>query len=119
MNKNNMSFTKEHTQIAKGIAILFMVYHHLFVIPERLNNEYINLLDINGVNFQSIIANFCKICVCIYIFLSGYGFFLSLKNTNSILQMYKKSRGSCTKVHEQLLDYCFNRIIGWYYNRKN
>lgn len=90
MNKNNMSFTKEHTQIAKGIAILFMVYHHLFVIPERLNNEYINLLDINGVNFQSIIANFCKICVCIYIFLSGYGFFLSLKNTNSILQMYKK-----------------------------
>ena len=41
-------FTKKHTQIAKGIAILLMVYHHLYVIPERLNYDYYALPNIFG-----------------------------------------------------------------------
>lgn len=84
------NFTKQHTKIAKGIAILFMVYHHLFVIPEQLNNAYIAVPNLFGYDIQLKIAVFCKICVAIYCFLSGLGIYHSLKNTTSLLEMYKK-----------------------------
>lgn len=42
------SFTKEHTAVAKGIAILVMFYHHLFVIEERIHCDYIPLLKFAG-----------------------------------------------------------------------
>lgn len=87
---NQYGFTKEHTKIAKGIAILFMVYHHLFVIPERLNNNYISVINLLGYNFQSILANFAKICVCIFVFCSGIGLYYSLIELNSLRDMYKK-----------------------------
>ena len=45
------TFTKKHTDIAKGIAILLMVYHHLFVIPERIGGNYVSLLRFGGFGF--------------------------------------------------------------------
>lgn len=86
-----VGFTKEHTKIAKGIAILLMVYHHLFVIPERLNNNYVSVINLLGFNFQSILANFAKICVCIFCFCSGIGMYYSLIKSNTLRDMYKKS----------------------------
>ena len=83
-------FTVFHTSIAKGIAILLMVYHHLFVIPERLNNNYISCINLLGCDFQSIIANFAKICVCIFVFCSGVGLYYSLIKLNTLRSMYKK-----------------------------
>lgn len=90
IDKQNVSFTIKHTQIAKGIAILLMVYHHLFVIPERLNCAYFALPNVFGYDVQSVIANFSKICVCIFVFLSGIGLFYSLSREKSIFAMYKK-----------------------------
>lgn len=90
MNNNQYGFTKEHTKIAKGIAILFMVYHHLFVIPERLNNDYVSVINLLGYNFQSVLANFAKICVCIFVFCSGIGLYYSLIKISSLRDMYKK-----------------------------
>ena len=39
------NFTIKHTQIAKGIAILLMLYHHLFVMPDRIRSEYFSVLN--------------------------------------------------------------------------
>ena len=78
------TFTKEHTQIAKGVAILMMLYHHLYIIPERINNNFFSLIDQVIPNAQSTIAVFCKLCVCIYVFLSGYGLYHSLKKQKSL-----------------------------------
>ena len=72
------SFTKEFTQIVRGAAILLMVYHHLFVIPERINNDYINLLLFGSFDLQSYLACYAKICVGIYCFLSGLGIYYTL-----------------------------------------
>lgn len=90
LDKSTGSFTKQNTQIAKGIAILLMVYHHLFVIPERLNFSYFAIPNVFGFEIQSVIANFCKICVCIFAFLSGIGLYYSLSKEKSIFDMYKK-----------------------------
>ena len=87
---NDHSFTVKHTQMAKGIAILLMVYHHLFVEPARLNNCYISVINLIGFDLQSIIANFAKICVGIFLFLSGLGLYFTLIRLNSLSQMYKK-----------------------------
>ncbi len=91
MTNSVNSFSKQHTKIAKGIAALLMMYHHLFVIPERLNNNYISVLNINGFNFEHLLAVFAKICVGIFLFLSGIGLFYSFKSENSILKMHGKA----------------------------
>ncbi len=86
----NMGFTLVHTQIAKGTAILLMVYHHLFVFPDRLGYNYTSVINLCGFNLQSILANFAKICVGIFLFCSGIGLYYSLKNLSSLKEMYKK-----------------------------
>lgn len=55
--------TKQQTKMLYGIAILFMLYHHLFCIPERLNCEYYSVL----ANYERPVAWFCKICVVRYV----------------------------------------------------
>ncbi len=84
------NFTLEHTKIAKGIAILLMVYVHLFAIPERMDNDYYLVLNIFGTGVQQHIAIFTRVCVCIYVFLSGLGLYYSLIKFDSIISMYKK-----------------------------
>ena len=95
------TFTKRHTQIAKGVAILLMLYHHLFVIPERISVEHFSLLDAVLPNAQITIATFCKLCVCIYIFLSGFGLYHQYKS-KSLFAMYKIAliRGNVIKLRE-------------------
>lgn len=88
--ETNNNFTKQHTLIAKGIAILLMVYHHLFVLPERLGSQYFSVINFFGYDLQSLFANFGKICVCIFVFLSGIGIYHSLSKETCILAMYKK-----------------------------
>lgn len=70
--KNQTFFTKRHTNIIKGIAILAMLFHHL-----GLNKE-LNLFDSGGI--LKIIATQCKVCVSIFLILSGYGLNTSLNN---------------------------------------
>lgn len=81
-----LNFTKEHTKIAKGVAILLMLTHHLFAFPDRIHIEasYLSILSISGNNVEFILGVFGKICVSIYIFLSGYGIYMSSAKKESI-----------------------------------
>lgn len=85
------TFTKKHTEIAKGIAILLMVYHHLFVIPERIGGNYVSLLRFGSFDLENKIAVFAKLCVAIFLFLSGIGLYCSLEKETSLLAMYRKT----------------------------
>lgn len=77
-----LRFTKEHTQIAKGIAILLMLAHHLFAFPDRIHVDlgYISILSIRGHNIEYLIGIFGKLCVSMYLFLSGYGIYIIIQN---------------------------------------
>lgn len=76
-----MTFTKDDTKVVKAIAVMLMLYHHLFGFPERIYNNYINLIPtINNHNISFLIASFGKICVTIFIFLAGYSSYISMKN---------------------------------------
>nr|WP_281423373.1 acyltransferase [Novosphingobium profundi] len=57
----------------KGIAILLMLAHHLFALPTliRAPNHYVPLVP--GLPLEYELARLGKICVPIFLFLSGYG----------------------------------------------
>ena len=60
-------FTKKDTSVVKGIAVLMLICHHLgmgILVPP---------LDWRNDSLYTIIATLSKVCVAIFIFLSGYG----------------------------------------------
>lgn len=76
-SNNTMAFDKRQTNIAKGIAVLFMLYHHLFFDTPEKYKLFTSLWIFHSVPIECIIARFCKVCVAIFVFLSGYGLFKS------------------------------------------
>jgi hypothetical protein len=67
-------FSKGNCDILKGVAILLMYFHHLFAFPDRIiyPNHYIPISGLYDIEY--FIAEFSKICVPIFLFLSGIGF---------------------------------------------
>ncbi|MDK2809175.1 MAG: hypothetical protein PWP24_1912, partial [Clostridiales bacterium] len=78
-------FTKKDSQIAKGIAILLMVYHHLFAY-KRLPQTYVSVIPFISRTDLASIAAFGSICIAIFMLLTGYGLFYSNQTQHS----YKK-----------------------------
>lgn len=68
-------FVKTESQQLKGIAILIMVFLHLFNSDAKLamcDSE----ITFMGVPILTRIARFTTICVPFYLFLSGYGLYI-------------------------------------------
>lgn len=83
-----MEFTKQNTNIAKGVAIFFMFAHHLYSFDDRLlnGNTYIPLIPF--FNAEAYIGRFGNICVSMFLFLSGYGMFLGYLRSEKTLLNY-------------------------------
>ena len=45
-----MKFTKENTLQLKGIAVIFLLYHHLFNSPSMYQNFEVSFFTINKRN---------------------------------------------------------------------
>lgn len=67
--------SKRDTQILKGIGIMLMLIHHLFSSPASI--ELYDDIAINGVGLVNQIGVFSKLCVSIFVFISGYGLAIS------------------------------------------
>lgn len=70
-------FTKRHTNIAKGVGILMMLWHHLFFDDPAYYGLFKSLNYINGTPVECHLASICKVCVAVFLFLSGYGSYKS------------------------------------------
>lgn len=62
-------FDKRQTNIAKGVAVLLLLWHHLFLESPQ---PFISLWS-KSVPIEYTLALFCKICVAIFLFVSGLG----------------------------------------------
>lgn len=91
------TFSKRNTQMTKGIAIILMMMVHC-LLPERYDLDEIIRGSVS-VGFLTKIANFSKICVGMFAFLSAYGITLSLKG-----RLREKTFGK-----KELMQYIFNR----------
>ncbi len=63
--------TKKQSAILQGIAVWMLVYHHMYSYTET----YSSLLPFMQVAVVQRIGWFCKICVGIFAFVSGYGMY--------------------------------------------
>lgn len=66
--------TKKQSAILQGIAIWMMVYHHLYSFAV----EYDSVFPFFHAKDAARIAWFCKLCVGIFAFVSGYGMYYVL-----------------------------------------
>lgn len=88
--------TSRDSNLIKGMAIIMMVYHHFFGWPNRiLISNAFNVIQIYNVNVVTFLAQVCKLCVCVFAFLSGYGMFFS----------YEKFRGG------DAVRYCLLKVL--------
>lgn len=68
--------TKQESLVLKGLAILFMLYYHLFSSESCVSNDCLNFITIDGVPFAYILSKATN-PVGLYLIISGYGLFLS------------------------------------------
>lgn len=81
-------FTKSDTAIAKLIAILIMILHHLFGFTNRIlpQHMYQSLHMYEGQPIEAVLCASFKICVALFLFLSGYGTYISVRKKKNISQ---------------------------------
>ena len=88
-----MKFTKEHTMQMKGIAIIILLFHHCFLNAQRWATvPYEKLATTKGWGYYTIsfapfsshtiqyLASFSKICVAMFVFMTGYGMWVSYES---------------------------------------
>ena len=91
-----MKFTKEHTMQMKGIAIIILLFHHCFLNAQRWATvPYEKLATTKGWGYYPIsfapfsshtiqyLASFSKICVAMFVFMTGYGMWVSYETFTS------------------------------------
>ena len=80
------------TNALKGIALLLLLFHHLFYKRTGLYDDFQIYNDLYVVNE---IGQFSKLCVAIFVFLSGYGLTIQAnKKANFQLSLFYKKRFS-------------------------
>lgn len=93
-----MKFGKLDTNIAKSIAIIMMYIHHLFFGTETYMGYTFSFAPF-GETRTIAIAQSCKVCVSIFVFLTAYGITISF--------MGKEEKNSEVPLKEFLVeDFC-------------
>ena len=75
--------TKDETTILKGVAILGMIFMHLFNNVGRMEAHGVQDIMIGGAPLSYQISQLC-LCVPMYLFLSGYGLYISWQNNKTM-----------------------------------
>lgn len=65
-------FSLRETNISKGVACILLLFHHLFYHSSRYDMYY-HILGIDNPPLIAKIAIMSKVCVAIFVILSGYG----------------------------------------------
>lgn len=68
----------------KGIAILLMLAHHLFGLPTLIREPSSYIATIPGLPLDYWIGRFGKICVSVFLLLSGYGLALRMAQASAL-----------------------------------
>lgn len=78
-------FTKEDTKIVKGIAVIMLIFHHLFLVDDDISYLAGQPFSFSAIDLPVIAVCF-RLCVYMFCFLSAYGTSIGLKDSKSYLQ---------------------------------
>lgn len=79
--KMQKGLTKFDSLALKGIAILMMLFHHLYSTLDRFENYTVDFSPFAQSSVVSV-SLFFKICVSIFAFITGYGLLKSIAKTS-------------------------------------
>ncbi len=112
----NKTFTKEDTLLVKGVAILFMLFYHLFETYERVNSVGVIYAPLSENAFL-MVSGFGNICVAVFAFISAYGIskkLISLEDTD-LRDWYKVSVKRYLKLLVGFLCIYASVTLLWFY----
>lgn len=72
-----LGLSKHDSTALKGVAILMMLFHHLFRGPWLYDGYKVTFFLPPDESFWNSIGQYCKICVSIFAFITGYGLYKS------------------------------------------
>lgn len=105
MTDKSFFLSLKDTNVLKGVALLMLLFHHLFYVQKGLYDD-IQLTSTHAL--VQDIGIWCKLCVAIFIFLSGYGLTVGAMKTNGITNLRYFYWHRFTKL---LLNYWFIWLI--------
>ena len=112
MNKlRSNKFDIRQTNIAKGVALILLAIHHLFYNNPDNYDTFASVFVLNGVPIECLIANYAKVCVAIFLIMSGYGL---TKSYSSYLSKSLNKGNKVVKSFKDALIYTKNRFIKLY-----
>ncbi|MCR5692037.1 MAG: heparan-alpha-glucosaminide N-acetyltransferase domain-containing protein [Eubacterium sp.] len=91
-----VAFSKQNTNAIKGLAILFMIYHHCFATVDRFEKYEVSFAPLSE-GLGVAISLSMKICVGMFVFLSAYGMTMSMKKYNENCDLTGKQIVGMTK----------------------
>lgn len=78
--KLRLCLSLDESNALKGIALVLLLCHHLFYIQNGLFDD----IYISGHGLVNTFGILCKVCVALFVFLSGYGLTASVKKFSII-----------------------------------
>lgn len=94
--------TKSQTNLCKGIAIIMMFVHHMFLSTDSFEGYIVNFAPFPENRFIQI-AQFFKICVSVFALLTGYGYARTSSSQPSPAQTRTSLTQSCTKRYFRVM----------------
>lgn len=97
---------KSDTQMIKGLAICILLFHHLFYSTQpglgiMIGDKYL----------ANIVAEYLKVCVALFLVLSGYGLNASMTKISILsLNFIRNIYGRFTKIIG-LYGFCLFRLV--------
>lgn len=93
------SFDKKDTLVVKGMAILLMLFYHLFQTQELLEQLQVNYKPFSQEVFLTL-SGFGNICVAVFVFLSAYGITkgLMVRQDIAVSEMMKEAVRRCLRL---------------------
>lgn len=99
------SLSVNDTNVLKGVALLLLLAHHLFYVQD---GYYDDILIARGHYLVQEIGIACKVCVAVFVFLSGYGLAAKTDRTGGIRSLKEFYLQRYTKL---LMNYWFVWLV--------
>lgn len=108
-------FTKEDTLVVKGMAILCLLFYHLFEHYDRVTQLEVDFRPLSMDSFL-LLSGFGNICVAVFAFLSAYGIAKGFKaqEISDLKNSYRKAVGRYLKLTANFLTMFLSVNLLWF-----
>ncbi|MFH2122005.1 MAG: acyltransferase [Pseudomonadota bacterium] len=83
--KETLTFSRKESNAIKGVAIIMLILHHLFLFPSQ-KLWFTSVLGNNWGGIEYFLSSVGKLCIPLFFFISGYGIWQSSRKDYHLWQ---------------------------------